>query len=143
MDTEVLKYSLANLLLAARVRFLLHSYVVQAFADEGGALSGVIVENKAGRSAILAKMVVDGTGDGDVCASAGAPFQLDAELPPITLMSNVIGVDSEKAMAQIGSWGRLRDLVAEGVRLGEINFDLEVATKGFAPASWPPTSPPG
>jgi glycine/D-amino acid oxidase-like deaminating enzyme len=133
VDPEVLKYSLANMLLASGVRLLFHSYVVQALTVEGGGLSGVVVENKAGRSAILARMVVDATGDGDVSASAGAPCHLDADLPPITLMSNVIGVDSDRAMAQIGSWGKLRDLVAEGVRNGEIDFDLEVGSRGFAP----------
>jgi hypothetical protein len=39
-------------------------------------IKGVIVENKRGRQAILAKIVLDCTGDGDVCAFANAPFEL-------------------------------------------------------------------
>lgn len=133
VDPEVLKQTLVTMLQGAGVRLLLHSYVAQALADETGALSGVVVENKAGRSAILAGVVIDATGDGDVCASAGARCHLDDQLPPITLMSNVAGVDSARAMAQIGSWGKLREFVAEGIRRGELEFDLEIASKGFAP----------
>jgi len=37
-------------------------------------LQGVIVENKSGRQALMAQVVVDATGDGDVAARAGAAF---------------------------------------------------------------------
>jgi hypothetical protein len=132
IDPEVLKYALVNLLLEAGVRLLLHTSVVQTLVEDN-AVNGVIVENKAGRSAVLAKMIVDVTGDGDVAASAGAPCHLDAQLPPITLMSNLIGVDSKRAIGQIGSWGKLRDLVAEGVRDHRLEFELETRPKFFAP----------
>ena len=41
--------------------------------------AGVIFESKAGRLAILAKVVVDATGDGDIFARAGAAFDTDIE----------------------------------------------------------------
>ena len=56
------------------VRLLLHSWAVGAIV-EGDALKGVIVENKSGRQAILAKVVVDCTGDADIAAYAGAPVR--------------------------------------------------------------------
>jgi hypothetical protein len=40
---------------------------------------GVIVENKSGREAILARVVIDCTGDGDVAARAGVPFYVGRE----------------------------------------------------------------
>ena len=43
---------------------------------EDGAVRGVIVESKSGRQAILAKVVVDATGDADVAAAAGAPVRV-------------------------------------------------------------------
>lgn len=43
---------------------------------EGNRVTGVIVEQIGGRYAILANTVVDCTGDGNVAASAGCPFQL-------------------------------------------------------------------
>jgi len=41
---------------------------------DGGAIKGVIVENKSGRQALMAKVVVDASGDADVSARAGVPF---------------------------------------------------------------------
>ena len=38
-------------------------------------MRGVVFESKAGRQAILAKVVVDATGDGDVFAAAGAEHE--------------------------------------------------------------------
>lgn len=42
---------------------------------EGRECKGVIVENKSGRTAYLAKMVVDASGDADVCFRAGIPCE--------------------------------------------------------------------
>jgi hypothetical protein len=41
---------------------------------EDGDVKGIIVENKSGRQAMMADVVVDASGDGDVAARAGAPF---------------------------------------------------------------------
>ena len=42
----------------------------------GNTLRGVLVESKSGREALLAKVVVDATGDADVAAFAGAPTRI-------------------------------------------------------------------
>ncbi|HMK93454.1 MAG TPA: FAD-dependent oxidoreductase [Thermoleophilia bacterium] len=133
VDPEVLKFEFVRLLLDAGVKLLLHSYVVQSLTDDDGRITGVIVENKGGRMAIRAGIVVDATGDGDAAASAGAVFEMEADPLPITLMSNLIGVDSERAIAQLGSWARLRTVIEHARDRGELKFDLEVHSKGFAP----------
>jgi hypothetical protein len=56
----------------AGVRPMLHRLCVAPVMD-GDAVAGVIVESKAGREAILARRVIDATGDADVAARAGAP----------------------------------------------------------------------
>ncbi len=48
---------------------------VVAPVAEDGQLKGVIVESKQGRHAVLGKIVIDATGDGDVAAGAGAEFE--------------------------------------------------------------------
>jgi hypothetical protein len=78
IDPEWLKVVSADLLLEAGVRLLLHSWVVAPILD-GRKLRGVLFESKEGRRAILAKVVVDATGDLDVCAGAGAPYESDVE----------------------------------------------------------------
>ncbi len=132
VDPEVLKYEFVRLLLDAGVRLLLHSYIVQSLTEEGR-ITGVIIENKGGRMAVRAGVVVDATGDGDAAASAGAVFEMEADPLPVTLMSNLIGVDSGRAIAQLGSWARLRTVIEEARDRGEFSFDLEVHSKGFAP----------
>jgi FAD-dependent oxidoreductase family protein len=78
IDPEWLKITSHELLVGEGVRVLLHSWVVAAINDEG-TVRGVIFESKQGRRAILAKVVVDATGDLDVIAQAGGAFVTDAE----------------------------------------------------------------
>lgn len=132
VDPEILKYELVKMLLEQGVRLLFHTYVVQSIVEDD-TVKGVIVENKAGRGAILAKIVVDATGDGDVSASAEVPYEM-AETPlPVTLMFNMVDVDTRKALEQIGNWGKLRKLVEEAVKNGELSFDLGLYSKDYAP----------
>ena len=64
---------------------------------------GVITESKEGRRAILAKVVVDATGDGDLFAAAGEPFGLELVHPWLWFrMGNVRGSDA----AILGTEGR-------------------------------------
>jgi hypothetical protein len=73
IDTERFKHITLQLCVEAGVDLLFHTYFSDAIR-EGGAVRGVIAENKSGRQALLAKCVVDASGDGDVAARAGAPF---------------------------------------------------------------------
>jgi ribulose 1,5-bisphosphate synthetase/thiazole synthase len=57
-------------LLQARVKLLYDTRFCDVLRD-GNRIRAVIVENKSGRSAIVAGCVVDATGDADVCARAG------------------------------------------------------------------------
>ncbi len=54
---------------------VLHFAWAAAAIVENGEIRGVIVETKGGRQAIRARRVIDCTGDGDVCAAAGASFE--------------------------------------------------------------------
>ncbi len=132
VDPEILKFELLTLLLDSGARLLLHTAVVGSLTDDGR-VTGVIVESKAGRSAIRAGVVIDTTGDGDLAAVAGAAFETDRRPLPVTLMSTVVGVDTERALAQLGNWGRLRALVEAAVTAGDLEFDLEVHSKEWAP----------
>ncbi len=73
IDTEKFKYVTLKLAVDAGVDIMLHTYFCDAIT-ESGAVRGVIVENKSGRLALMARVVVDASGDADVCARAGAPF---------------------------------------------------------------------
>lgn len=73
IDTEKLKFVLLQMCREAGVELLLHTWFCQGILRES-ALQGVLVETKSGRQALLARVVVDASGDGDVAARAGAPY---------------------------------------------------------------------
>jgi hypothetical protein len=78
IDPEWLKYLSAEMLVAEGVSLLFHSWVAEPLL-EGRTVTGVAFESKEGRRAILADVVVDTTGDLDVCARAGLEFDADAK----------------------------------------------------------------
>lgn len=78
IDPEWLKLESLRALEAVGVRLLLHSWVVDTIVD-GREVRGVIFESKEGRQAILAKVIIDTTGDLDVCAAARVPYESDVE----------------------------------------------------------------
>ncbi len=72
LDAEMFKWVADALVEEAGVTPMLHRLFVAPIL-EAGAIRGVVTESKAGREAILARRVVDCTGDADVAARAGAP----------------------------------------------------------------------
>ncbi|HEX2185643.1 MAG TPA: FAD-dependent oxidoreductase, partial [Chloroflexota bacterium] len=78
VDPELLKCVANDLVREAGVRVLFHCWAVAAVAEDGQ-LRGVVCESKEGRFALLAKVTVDCTGDGDIFAAAGAEFESDVE----------------------------------------------------------------
>ena len=100
VDTEILKCVLNDMVEEAGVKLLLHCWAAKAITDNG-TVKGVVFESKAGRQAVLAKIVIDATGDGDLLPSAGADFdrKIDPKLRIATaavvfLLGNV---DAKKA----------------------------------------------
>jgi hypothetical protein len=99
IDPEMLKIASFDLLGQRGVKLLMHAWAV-APIQEGPALRGVIFESKSGRQALLAKVVIDATGDGDIFALAGSEFATDVVQDDIHHMMNVAflwdGVDMQR-----------------------------------------------
>ncbi len=94
IDADMFKCAADRLITEAGVTPLLHCYVVDALV-ENGEIKGVITESKSGRQAILAKVVIDASGDADVAARAGASFRMEPKdrLMSVTVGFGVSGVD--------------------------------------------------
>ena len=73
IDTEKFKYVTLKMCVDAGVDLLFHTYFCDSIVEDG-AIKGIVVENKSGRAAMLAKVVVDCSGDGDVAFRAGVPY---------------------------------------------------------------------
>ena len=94
LDSEGFKLVADKLVLEAGIHPMLHRAVVAPIM-EGPRVTGVIVESKAGREAILAKRVIDATGDADVAFRAGAPMKSTPreELQAASVMFHLAGVN--------------------------------------------------
>jgi hypothetical protein len=100
IDAEVSKVILNEMVEEAGVKTYLHSWGTEPIMD-GNKAKGVIFESKSGRQAVLAKVVIDSTGDGDLLPYAGADFETD--IPPTFRIANlslcfwIANVDLQKA----------------------------------------------
>lgn len=91
-DTETMRRVLEEMAAEAGVELLYFTPVVDTIVEKG-TCRGVVIESKAGREAVLAQAVIDATGDGDVAARAGCPYEFgrleDGLVQPMTLMFEV------------------------------------------------------
>jgi len=78
IDAEMSKCVLNDMVAEAKVKTFLHSWGTLPLMD-GNRTVGVIFESKSGRKAVMAKVVVDSTGDGDLLPAAGATFDVDID----------------------------------------------------------------
>ncbi|MBO4297350.1 MAG: FAD-dependent oxidoreductase, partial [Clostridia bacterium] len=101
IDTEQLKTLCLDMLVEAGVELRLYTMACAAIVEDGR-VKGVITESKSGRQAIMAKEVVDATGDGDIAADAGVEYHKGREgdglMQPVTIMFKVAGVDYSRAV---------------------------------------------
>ncbi|NPV45433.1 MAG: FAD-dependent oxidoreductase [Armatimonadetes bacterium] len=109
-DPEALKWQSVKLCHEAGVQVLHHCWLSdvvtspqstpwKGVGDEARRITGVIFESKAGTRAVLADVVVDCTGDGDIFAWAGCEFEKSDQA--IGLPFRVGGVDVDAWMAWV------------------------------------------
>ena len=102
IDPEALKTLSMRMTHEAKVRLLLHAWCTAPIV-ENGVVRGAIFESKEGRHAVLAKVVVDTTGDADLIARSGAQCQSDIDAGDIHHCMNTVflvgGVDMERWLA--------------------------------------------
>jgi hypothetical protein len=102
VDPEALKTVSLQMVHEAKARLLLHAWAAAPIL-EGNAVKGAIFESKEGRQAILAKVVVDTTGDADLIARTHASLESDIDESDIHHCINTAfllgGVDMERWLA--------------------------------------------
>jgi hypothetical protein len=126
-DPEAAKVASLNLLRKEGVKVRLHSWVVAPMLD-GLHVQGVVVHSKSGRQALVADIVIDCTGDGDIAAAAGAPFMSPAPVGDRMAMSLMYELGGVPATIE-GPFGgiRSRDRVVRWGP-GETGDGLDVET---------------
>jgi FAD dependent oxidoreductase len=97
-DTAAYKIAADDLLLSRGVEILFHALAAGVIM-EGACIAALLVETKSGRRAVRGNIFIDCSGDGDLAAFAGAPFEIGADggmLYP-TMMFRLNGVDPHAA----------------------------------------------
>jgi ribulose 1,5-bisphosphate synthetase/thiazole synthase len=102
LDSEGFKVVADRLVEEAGIRPMLHRLFVAPILD-GDEVTGIVTESKAGREAILAKRVIDATGDADIADRAGAPTVKTPveEMQAASVMFHLAGVDKTAFMAAV------------------------------------------
>ncbi len=97
-DPEIFKFVALQMVDEAGVELLLYAFASSVLMEDTP-LRGVVFETKSGPVVVKAKVTIDCTGDGDVAAFAGAPFEvgrsMDRMVQPMTLMFLIGGFNFE------------------------------------------------
>lgn len=104
LDSEGFKIVADRMVEEAGVHPMLHRQFVAPVMD-GERITGIITESKAGREAILGKVVIDATGDADVAHRAGAPTSMTPResMMAASVMFHLAGVDKRAFMDGVRS----------------------------------------
>lgn len=133
-DPEMIKAIAMDVLDAAAVRYLFHSFASGVTASHEA--REIIFETKSGPVVISAKVVVDCTGDGDVAAAAGAKYEIgrqeDGLVQPMTLMFRMGEINKHEFENYVrkhpGQWKGvygLWDLIKKATDAGDLKMPRE------------------
>ncbi len=114
-DTAAFKVAADELVLGSGAQLLFHAQAVGVAMKGPGEIAALLVETKSGRYAVQGRLFIDCSGDGDLAAHAGAPFEKGTDghgmMYPST-MFRVNGVDPVRAGDAWNHFGRLMDEAA-------------------------------
>lgn len=137
IDVETLKRVYDEEVLASGAKVLFHTIADQVLLD-GDRITGLVISNKTGRSVVQAKLYIDASGDADLAALSGVPFQVggeQGELQPGTMCYIVAGADKAKFvkyLQETGQNGQLEQTVIEAQK----NGDLPEGRKRISGIAW-------
>jgi hypothetical protein len=130
-DPEIFKLVALEMLDEAGVDFFFHAFASGVLNQRD--IQGVVFETKSGPVVIEATTVVDATGDGDIAALAGAPYEIgraeDGLVQPMTLMFRMADFEKRAFEAYISQhpdqWRGVHGLW-DLIRMAEEQGELEL-----------------
>ena len=141
-DAELFKVVCDEMVEQHAIEPLLHCMGVYPIL-EGNTIKGIFTESKSGRQAILARMVIDCTGDGDIAARAGVPYdkgdEFDGRMMGGPMVFSASGVDIAVFKEYIsnfadqitnpytleGLWMPFKKAIDNGEMPGQNRFDIK------------------
>lgn len=110
IDWEIFKEVIFEMMEEAGVKILLHT-MVTGVMKEDDIVKGLIIEGKSGREAVLAKVVVDTTGDADVAAFAGVDFIKKHDTTSVGYPFGMSNVDMGRLVEFLESNGMVNQII--------------------------------
>ncbi|MFM9282002.1 FAD-dependent oxidoreductase [Paenibacillus jiagnxiensis] len=127
IDPEVLKRVYDDAILESGVTPLYHTFVYDVvLSEDRRTVEGVVVVNKTGRSFIPCRYIIDCSGDGDIAALAGVPFQKGGEAGELQpgsmcyLLANVDRPKFNRFLEESGDTGQLHKTVEQAIADGAL-----------------------
>jgi hypothetical protein len=121
------KIAADDLLAAHKVDILFHALGAGVVMHDERRIDALMVETKAGRQAVRAGIYIDCSGDGDLAAWAGAPFEIGDNAGSMlypSMMFRLNGVDPEKAG---DAWRTIPALMEKAEAAGTHKFPRKAA----------------
>lgn len=108
-DPEIMKMLLTRLCVEAGVQILFETFVSAPHVEDG-TVTGVIIESKAGRQFVGAKVLIDCSADADMASKANAPFVMgsggaEKTMQPVSMYFIMKNVD----LKRLAEWARTCD----------------------------------
>ncbi|NLN31796.1 MAG: FAD-dependent oxidoreductase, partial [Bacteroidales bacterium] len=138
IDPEAGKFVLDEMIREAGVKMLYHSWASNVIMD-GNVIRGVFIESKSGRMAVLAKVVIDCTGDGDIFHLAGDNYDtMNYAIGLVHRLGNVDRIDPDrpgyekknlgnptplKSVNWVNMWGRENQDALDVINLSNLQMD--------------------
>jgi len=114
-DNAALKIAADDVVTSSGARILFHALAVGVAMGPANEIQALLIETKSGRQAVKARMFIDCSGDADLAAHAGAPFEKAPQLLYPTAMFRVNDVDAARAG---DAWTAIPRLMEEAERKG-------------------------
>ena len=121
-DTAAYKIAADDLLAAHKVDVLFHALGAGVVMRDQERIDALMIETRAGRRAVRSEIFIDCSGDGDLAAWAGAPFEIgdnDGGMLYPSMMFRLNGIDPDKAGE---AWRTIPELMERAEAAGTHRF---------------------
>jgi hypothetical protein len=117
-DNAALKVAADGLVLNSGAQLLFHATLVGVLMHGPDSIRAALIETKSGRFAVLATTFIDCSGDGDMAAFAGAPFEKGTTGNDMMYPSTMFRVNGVDALAAGEAYNKFGHLMAEAEKRG-------------------------
>ncbi|MHC1761698.1 MAG: FAD-dependent oxidoreductase [Negativicutes bacterium] len=121
-EPEILKYVAQEMVLEAGAEILFHTVITDVI-KEGDTVKGVEIFNVSGKCSFYADVVIDATGDANIAAFAGVPFQDKDKKQNASILFRVCNVDLDKFKGalekgeNVKGWGEWHTRIVKSVKV--------------------------